>query len=147
MAWDLDEAIAYYKKRGAPSDQTALISLLREIQQENSGTIPLPALVQTARGYGVKDSFLLALVKRIPSLRLQNLHCLEICSGQNCSKQTELAAYVEKTYGKNPTGFTVRYVPCMRLCGKGPNIKWDGTLYHRADADLLRRLLENQKEE
>ena len=27
--WNLEEAISYYKKQGAPSDQSALVSLLR----------------------------------------------------------------------------------------------------------------------
>ena len=32
--WNLEEAVSYYKKQGAPSDQSALVSLLREVQQE-----------------------------------------------------------------------------------------------------------------
>lgn len=27
------------------------------------------------------------------------------------------------------------------MCGKGPNMKWDGKLYHRADEALLRSLI------
>ena len=34
MNWNLEEAISYYQKQGAPRDQGALISLLKEIQQE-----------------------------------------------------------------------------------------------------------------
>ena len=41
MAWNLNESIDYYKTQGAPRDQSALIGLLREIQQENKGSIPL----------------------------------------------------------------------------------------------------------
>ena len=37
--------------------------------------------------------------------------------------------------------FELRYVPCMRLCGKGPNLRWDGKLYHRAEEALLRELV------
>ena len=33
MAWELAEAMAYYKKQGAPSDQSALVSLLHFPQQ------------------------------------------------------------------------------------------------------------------
>ena len=40
MSWTLEEAVAYYKKQGAPQDQTALINLLREIQTESGGAIP-----------------------------------------------------------------------------------------------------------
>lgn len=142
MAWDLEEAIAYYKKQGAPSDQNALVGLLREIQQENSGRIPQALLPAVADGCGTKESLLLALIRRIPSLRLGDNHCLEICGGPNCSKRAALASFVEKTYGKTPKSFTVKEVPCMRLCGKGPNIKWDGQLYHQASPELLRRLIE-----
>lgn len=140
MDWTLEEAVAYYKKQGAPADQSALVSLLREVQQENGGGIPLQALPQIADALGVKESYLLAVMKRIPSLRLANTHCLELCAGPNCAKRADLAAFIEKTYGKDPK-LTVKYVPCMRLCGKGPNIKWDGKLYHWADEELIRRLL------
>ena len=39
MAWELKDAVSYYKKQGAPGDQNALMSLLREIQEE-FGAIP-----------------------------------------------------------------------------------------------------------
>ena len=34
MNWNLEEAISYYRSMGAPSDQNALIGLLKEIQRE-----------------------------------------------------------------------------------------------------------------
>ena len=141
MAWDLDEAADYYKKMGAPSDQNAVINLLREIQQENGGSIPQYALTLVAERYGIKEGFFLAFIKRIPSLRLGDTHCLEICGGPNCSKRAALAAFVEKTWGMKPKNFTVKYVPCMRLCAKGPNIRWDGKVYHKVDEALLRELI------
>lgn len=141
MAWSLEEAAAYYRRQGAPGDQTAVVSLLREIQEENAGTIPLGDLTGVAEMLGVKESFLLAFVRRIPSLRLADRHTLELCSGPNCSRRAALAAFVEKTWGPDPAGFTVRHVSCMRQCGKGPNIRWDGTLYNGADEALLRRLI------
>ena len=143
MSWNLEEALAYYKKQGAPGDQSALVSLLREIQQEQGGGIPKSILPEIARAYGVKETFLQAIIKRIPSLRLSDGHLLELCGGPNCSKRAALAAFVEKTYGKNPKGFSVKYVPCMRMCGKGPNIRWDGQIYHGADEKLIRSLVEN----
>jgi NADH:ubiquinone oxidoreductase subunit E len=33
----------------------------------------------------------------------------------------------------------------MRLCGKGPNIRFDGKLYHGADAALVEKLLDEIK--
>lgn len=142
MDWELNEAVGYYRKQGAPADQSALIGLLREIQQENGGGIPERLLVAVARELGVKDSLLQALVKRIPSLRLTDGHCLEICAGPNCGKQKTISEFVEKTYGSKPEGFTLKYVPCMRMCGKGPNIRWDGCIHHKADPALIRELVE-----
>lgn len=142
MSWNFEEAIAYYKTQGAPSDQSALVNLMKEIQQENNGSIPVWALSQAAQTYGIKDSFLLALIRRMPSLRLADTHCLELCGGPNCSKRGTLAAFVEKTYGAKPEKFELRYAGCMRMCGKGPNIKWDGKLYHQADEKLIRQLVE-----
>ena len=145
MDWELDEAIAYYRTQGAPNDQNALTNLLREIQQHSGGAIPPSAVAELARAYGIKESLPLAVIRRLPSLRLAESHCLELCAGPNCSKRAALAAFVEKTWGAQPQGFTVRYVPCMRMCGKGPNIRYDGTLYHQADEALLRRLLPGAK--
>ena len=139
--WNLKEAVAYYLKQGAPGDQSALVSLLRELQNENGGGIPKGMLPEVAQLLGTKESYLLAVIKRIPSLRIADTHILEICGGPNCSKRAALAAFVEKTYGSQPKGFALRYVPCMRMCGKGPNIRWDGMLYNGADEALIRRLI------
>ncbi len=136
MDWTLEEAIAYYQRQGAPKDQLALVNLLREIQQK-LGAIPKWTLAPIGERYGVKESFLLALIRRYPRLRLENTHTLEICAGPNCGKHTALAAAAE-----NLPGITVKFTPCMRMCGKGPNIKWDGKLYHGADAALLKKLTE-----
>lgn len=144
MAWNLEEAIDYYRRQGAPGDQTAVIGLLREIQTGNGGTIPAGYLKQAARGLGVKEGFLLAFIRRIPSLRLMDVHVLELCGGPNCSKRANLAAYVEKTWGAKPASFQIRLAPCMRQCGHGPNIRWDGKLYHHADEALLRRLIDGE---
>ena len=138
MNWNLDESIAYYHSAGAPADQNALISLLREIQREY-GYIPEFAVSTVAQSYGIKESLILALIRRIPSLKLGDGHLLELCAGPNCGKCTALAEVAEKL--QKCHGFTLKYVPCMRLCGKGPNIRWDGTLHHRATEELLRALV------
>lgn len=137
MVWSLEEAIAYYKSQGAPRDQSALTGLLKEIQQEHGGAIPgdVPGIV--AEAYGITESFVTAVIRRIPSLHLADFHLLEICSGPNCGKATALAAYAETL---SDSRITVKWVPCMRLCGKGPNIRWDGKLYHGADPALLKEL-------
>ena len=145
MRWTLDEAISYYKKMGAPQDQSALIGLLREIQQENGGSIPGYTVGIIAKAYGIKESLILALVKRIPSLRLGDSHCLELCAGPNCGKHAALAAYAEQLHTACRRKFTLKFVPCMRMCAKGPNLKWDGTIYHKADKELLEKLLRDAK--
>ena len=141
MAWNLQETLDYYKKQGAPADQSTLISLLSEIQQEHGGSIPKWILAEMAAFYGIKESLLLAIIRRIPRLRLSDLHTLELCAGPNCGKAAALAAAAEKLAAAHPGKISLKYVPCMRMCGKGPNLKWDGTLHHKADEALLAQLI------
>lgn len=134
----MEEILNYYKGQGAPGDQTALINLLKEVQGIY-GAVPGWAVTRIGEAYKVKESFLLAVIKRIPSLRLQDTHLLELCAGPNCGKHTQLAAAAEKLCKEK--GITLKYIGCQRMCGKGPNIKWDGKLYHKATEELLRELL------
>lgn len=138
MSWCLDEAIDYYKSLGA--DQNTLTNLLKEVQQESGGSIPPFAVSRIAEDFGVKESLLLALIHRIPSLRIGDTHSLQICSGPNCSKHRAITEAALKLESKK---LTVSFVPCMRMCGKGPNIKWDGKLYHQATPQFLRKLLKD----
>ena len=135
MSWNLDEAVSYYKSQGAPSDQSASIALLKEIQAE-FGHIPAGLLPALAEDLGTKEGYFLALIRRIPSLRLEQKNCLELCAGPNCGKHTALAAFAERQ-----PGITVKYLPCQRMCGKGPNIRWNGKLYHHATEELIRKLV------
>lgn len=134
----MEKLIEYYKSLGAPSDQSALISLLKEVQQENGGGVPQYLIAALAEGLCIKESYLLAIIRRIPSLRLADTHLLEICAGPNCGKHAAFAAFAQKLESKH---ITVKFVPCMRMCGKGPNIKWDGKLYHQATPELLQKLI------
>lgn len=141
MTWNLEEAIDWYRKQGAPREQSAVTGLLREVQQEHGGSIPRFTLSAIAGGLGVQETYLQAVIRRIPSLRLADTHCLEICAGQNCGKHTALAKFAEQIGSDK---ITIKFVPCMRMCGKGPNIRWDGKLYHRADEALLGKLTEER---
>ena len=134
----MKEMLEYYRRQGAPGDQTALINLLKELQQTH-GAVPKWAVAEIAESYKVKESFILAVVKRIPSLRLQDCHLLQLCAGPNCGKHTALAAEAEKLCKLK--GIELKYMGCQRMCGKGPNIKFDGKLYHKATVELLRELL------
>lgn len=140
MNWNLKEAIEYYRNQGAPADQNMLIALLKELQRHN-GVIPASMLADIADAYGIRESLLHALIRRVPGLRLVDAHCLEMCSGVNCGRHRKLAELAEQLAAGR--GITIKYVPCMRMCGKGPNIRWDGTLYHRADEALLHELMKS----
>ena len=144
MAWNVEEAAAYYKRQGAPGDQSALIALLKEAQSEMGGSIPGTLVGELAGLLGTKEALLLALIKRIPGLRLGEGHVLELCAGPNCGRAAALAAAAEKLCRENP-GVTLKFVPCMRLCGKGPNLRYDGKLHHKADENLLKTLLGGTK--
>ena len=133
----MEEILTYYRKQGAPGDQTALVNLLKEVQAEY-GALPQWAVGKIAESYGIRESFLLAIIKRIPSLRLQDTHLLELCAGPNCGKHTALAVAAEKLCKEK--GIPLKFIGCQRMCGKGPNLKWDGKLYHAADEALLRQL-------
>ena len=121
----MKELLDYYRRQGAPGDQTALVNLLKELQQTH-GAVPKWAVGEIAEEYNVKESFILAVVKRIPSLRLQDTHLLQLCAGPNCGKHTALAAEAEKLCKLK--GVELKYIGCQRMCGKGPNIKFDGKL-------------------
>ena len=141
MSWSPEEAIAYYQTQGAPKDQTALTNLLREAQQENGGSIPGYMVNTIAQAYGIKESFILALIKRIPSLRLGDTHELCLCAGPNCGKHAQLAACAEKLCAASGGKITLKFTGCMRMCGKGPNAKFDGKLYHNMTEELLRQMI------
>ena len=134
----MKEILEYYRRQGAPADQTALVNLLKEVHSLHGG-VPQWAVAEIAEVYKIKESFILAVVKRIPSLRLQDSHLLELCAGPNCGKHTALAAEAEKLCKLK--GVKLKYMGCQRMCGKGPNIKYDGKLYHKATAELLKELL------
>ena len=138
MNFDLKEAVDYYRRQGAPRDQNALRNLLAEIQDAHGGAIPSGILPRIAEALGVKESFLSAIIRRIPRLRLADVHVLEVCAGPNCSRRGQLAQLAEQYRGR----VEVKLVPCMRQCGKGPNLRFDGKLYNGADGQLLARLME-----
>ena len=143
MSWNLTEALAYYKRQGAPADQSAVISLLTELQQEHGGSIPRALLTTAAEYYGVKEALFLAIIRRIPRLRLSDLHTLEICAGPNCGKAAALAKAAENLCAAHPGKISLKFVPCMRMCSQGPNLRLDGKLYHAVTAEMLTQLVRN----
>lgn len=140
------EMIEYYRSQGAPQDQQMLVALLRQTQESSGGVIPMDILARIADAYEMKQSMLLALIRRIPSLRLENAaHRLEVCG--TCRAGAKLRDFIERTYGvKSGTsneayGFSYRVTPCMKNCKNGPSVRWDGQLHGNADEALLRKLI------
>ena len=132
----------YYAEDGAPQDQNALIHLLRDVQEHSGGSVPREAVQEIAEYYDIKQSLILAVIKRVATLHLGGEgHCLEICGNPKCSRSRDLYEFAEKTYGKHPQGFTIQRTGCMHACGKGPNIKWDGKQYSLATEDTIRSLV------
>ncbi len=146
MNWNfnLEEALARCRYLGGPADQQALLTLLREVQEHCGGTLPQAVLEEIACALEVKRSFLAAIVRRYPSLRLAGAaHRLELCGGPNCSK-AGLIRFVEETYDVKPGGVSVRgnfsfhISGCQRSCGTGPCALWDGTRYTGVTPEHIR---------
>jgi NADH:ubiquinone oxidoreductase subunit E len=152
LHWDLAEAIDYYRRQGAPGDQQMLTALLKEAQEACGGMLPTPVLSEIAAAYGLKDSFLTALIRRIPSLHTQEVpHTLVLCGGGACQRSGGLSRFVEQTYQVRPGQvstqgrFLYQVAGCMKACGHGPCLKWDGTLYQQADPSLIRQLVAQER--
>jgi len=144
---ELQTLIDFYREQGAPQDQQMLIALLRDAQEANGGVLAQKTLGEIAQALALKESMLHALIRRIPSLRLETApHRLEMC--QTCPKGRELRAWVENTWNLKSGesceafGFSFRIVPCMKNCKNGPSVKWDGKLYSHATKELLEQLIQ-----
>lgn len=148
--WSLDEAIEYYEGQEAAHNQEALVALLREVQEENGGVLPEAAVAEIAERLGLKESFIGAIIKRYPSLRTESApHMLEVCGGPNCARNNSAALlkFISSEYDVASGGisrrgkFSYKIGNCMKQCGKGPNIKWDGKIYNGATKELLQKLI------
>lgn len=144
------EMTDYYREQGAPQDQQMLIALLREAQEKQGGALSQDMLEAIAAAYQMKTTLLQALIRRVPGLRMESArHRLEVCG--TCRLGAKLRGYIEKTYGVKSgssceaAGFTYHVTPCMKNCGKGPSIRWDGQLYAHADEALIRRLVSGKE--
>ncbi len=148
----MNELIDYYRSQGAPQDQQMLIALLREVQEQNGGALSAAALQEIAEALSIKESMLAALIRRVPSLRMDTApHLLEMC--QTCPKGRELRAWVESTWNVQSggvcekAGFRYRTTPCMKNCKFGPSIKWDGQLHSHATKELIQSLIAPERKE
>ncbi len=149
--WNLNEAIEYYKGLDAPQNQFALVELLKEAQEHNGGLLTDDLIEKIAQGFALKVSFLNAVIKRYPSLKTAAVqHRLELCGGKNCAGKgsAALLKHIRQVYGAESGGvslkgnFSLKICGCLKYCGKGPNIKWDGEIYNSASPELLKKLIE-----
>ena len=145
------EMIEYYRAQGAPQDQQMLIALLREAQEAEGGLLSRDVIDEIAQAYGMKSAMLLALVRLVPSLRMeQAANRLEVCG--TCRAGAKLRSEIERTYGVRSggcceaAGFTYHVTPCMKNCKSGPSIRWNGKLYSQADMALIRSLIKDGKQ-
>ena len=149
--WNLTEAIEYYEKAGAARDQQLLTEFLREVQRENGGVIPKKCITEAAEKMGIRETFFYALIKRYPSLCLEDTpNRLEICGGPVCGKSRILIEQVKKKYhiDSNMDGksdFSLHITGCMKNCRCGPNIRWNGVQYSQASIELIDSLLKQEK--
>lgn len=153
QAWSLDEAIAYYKGQDAPQNQEALVALLREVQEEFGGVLPVGIVAELARQLEIKESLLAAIIKRYPSLRTDAApNLLQICGGGVCGskKAAALMQYVTKNYAVSNGGvsakgrFSYSICGCLKQCGQGPNVKWNGRVYNNMDVEKLEKLIKGK---
>lgn len=138
MDWNFEEALSHYRNQGAPGDQTAVVQFLKEVQAQN-GSIPKWMLTRAAESWGCRESLFLAYIRRLPSLRLEDSHTLELCGGPNCSRRGDLADFAQALCKEK--GLQFRLVPCIRQCGKGPNLRLDGKLHTGVTRQALEELL------
>ena len=146
MQAHIHDLIEYFRIQGAPGDQQMLIMLLREVQQADGGVLSGATLADICDAYSLKPSFLQAFIRRIPSLRCEDVpHKLEICG--NCKKGAVLRSFIEETYSvksgscNGEAGFSYRVTGCMKNCKNGPSVRWDGELHPGATIGLLKKLI------
>ena len=118
--------------------------------------MPEKSLHKIADAYGLKKSFLKAIIRQIPTLRTEEApHCLELCGKKTCARDGagSLAEFIQTAYEvkdggvSQKGGFSYRVVGCLKKCGKGPVIRWDGAVYTHADQKLIQALVAGKKTE
>lgn len=148
-SWNIHEAVEYYKGQDAPQNQFALVELLKEVQEHNGGVLTDIAVEEIAALLNTKVTFLNAVIKRYPSLKPASApHRLEVCGGKICAANgsAALLKHIRGAYGaesggiSTKGGFSFKICGCLKHCGKGPNIKWDGEIYNAATPELIKKL-------
>ena len=142
---DLQKLFEVYREQGVPQDQQMLIALMRDAQQLDGGALRQETLDRIASELSVPGSILNAIIRRIPMLRMADApHRLDMCGG--CDGAQELIEDIRRVYQVDKDGvsmkgrFVLRVTGCLKRCGLGPAIRWDGKTYDEADVELIRQL-------
>ena len=141
----VQDLIDYYRTQGAPADQQMLIALMREVQETDGGILCAGRVKEIADAYQIKESMLHAFIRRVSGLRFEDApHRMEICG--TCKASRSLMEEIIREYGvksgcSSASGrFIFQTTGCMKNCKNGPSVNWDGTLYSKADMNLIREL-------
>ncbi|MFQ7854268.1 MAG: NAD(P)H-dependent oxidoreductase subunit E [Flavonifractor plautii] len=148
--WTLEEALAYYRRQGAPGEQGALVALLREVQEERGGALPAADLAEIAAALSLRDTFLSAIIRRYPGLRTEEAPTAWSCAAAPAAPAGARPVWppLWRDLRRAPGGvsasgrFTYRITGCMKNCPNGPSLRWDGALHSRADEALIRALVD-----
>jgi len=120
--------------------------------QASLGHVPISGLSQIAKGLGVTDADVAAVLSYYPDLRVTapGRHVIRVCMGESCmahhcSKVTQaVERYLAEGAGKTitPERFTLEKVYCMGNCALSPTVAVDHDLYGRVDPGQIVSLLE-----
>ena len=151
MERELNDLIDYYCKKNTSWNQSDLIDLLRDVQDEIcGGVLKESVLCEICQELDIKRSYIDLVMKFVPDLKTEKIHHrMEICSGKNCQSNgsADLKCYIEKTYGvkkdsvSKKGSFSYKIGGCMKHCKNGPCIKWDGQVYEKMTPQKIDALI------
>lgn len=148
---------AYLKNKNHNPAQSALITILQEVQNE-VGYLPREALEKTSNLMNVPLSHTYGVATFYHQFRLRpkGKHVITICCGTACHVQGsgDLMNLLKQTLKldenedtTNDGLFTLMQVRCLGACGLAPIIKIDEEFYGKVNATSLPRILNKYRGE
>jgi NADH:ubiquinone oxidoreductase subunit E len=148
---------AYERNRDHNPSQSALITILQEVQSE-IGYLPREALEKTSDLMNIPLSHTYGVATFYHQFRLRpkGKHVITICCGTACHVQGsgDLMNLLKQTLKLNDIDdttkdglFTLMQVRCLGACGLAPIIKIDEEFYGKVNATSLPRILNKYRGE
>lgn len=138
------EIMSYYAGQKDAGSQENAVSALSEVQ-ELYGYIPREKLAEMAEALGVKESFLVQLVKLYPRFKKAPYrHCITVCTGARCGSNGASAVFDAVLKAAEAQGdgiFKIQMKECLKECGTAPNIKVDEDWYHGVKPEEIDSIL------